>query len=49
MAAALLLCTVSCGEADDPTDTTSGKTAEKHPASDNSDENPNDLEIDFKN
>ena len=44
MAAALLLCTVSCGEVDDLTDT----TAEKQPDSELNYENPNDLEIDYK-
>ena len=48
MAAVLLLCAVSCGEAGDPTDTATEKTAETQPESGAGNENPNDLEIDFK-
>ena len=53
MAAVLLLCMVSCGEADEtPTDTTPDTTTENpvetKPWTSNNGENPNDLEIDFK-
>lgn len=44
LAVFLPLCAASCGEADNPTDT----TAEKQPDSELNYENPNDLEIDFK-
>ena len=49
IAALLLLCMVSCGEAGEtPTDTTAENPVETKPWTGSDGEYPNDLEIDFK-